>query len=95
MEYLSDVAFDIAPLDASRARALVDSLKIGRLLPGYRGGPPADIDALVETIVRFSWLVSDLAPGISELDINPVLATPSGAIAVDALIMPLRTTDIR
>lgn len=95
VEYLSDVAFDIAPLDASRARALVDSLKIGRLLPGYRGGPPADIDALVETIVRFSWLVSDLAPGISELDINPVLATPSGAIAVDALIMPLRTTDIR
>ena len=94
IEYLADVAFDVAPLDRPRARSLLDSLSIKRLLSGHRGASPADQDAVIEAIVRFSWLVSDMAPHLAELDVNPVIAGPAGAMAVDALIVSSHLEDV-
>ncbi|MBZ9761696.1 acetate--CoA ligase family protein [Mesorhizobium sp. CA8] len=89
IEHLGDAAFDIAPLDAKRARAMIDSLGVRRLLHGYRNFPPVELATVVETIVRFSWLVSDLAPFAAEIDVNPVIVGATGAIAVDALVVPV------
>jgi acyl-CoA synthetase (NDP forming) len=47
------------------------------LLTGYRGHPPADLDALEETLLRVSRLVEEI-PEISELDLNPIFALPPG-----------------
>jgi acetyltransferase len=56
------------------------------LLMGYRGQPPADLDALERLILRVSELV-EAYPEIAELDLNPVFARPDGAEAVDARIV--------
>lgn len=90
IEYLADAAFDVAPVDRASAKLMLDSLGIRRLLSGYRGSPPANLDALVDAIVRFSWLVADMAPHLTELDVNPIIAGSTGATAVDALIVPSR-----
>jgi hypothetical protein len=58
------------------------------VLDGVRGRPPADIDSLAEVIIRFSELAVDGAGLIGAIDVNPVIAGPSGAVAVDALIKP-------
>jgi acyl-CoA synthetase (NDP forming) len=56
------------------------------LLEGVRGAKPADIDALVDVIVRFSELAADGAGLIETMDVNPVIVGHTGAVAVDALI---------
>jgi ATP-grasp domain len=58
------------------------------LLHGHRGAPPGDVDALSAAIVAGGRLASDFEDSIAELDINPLLATPSGGIALDALAVP-------
>jgi len=57
-----------------------------------RGRPAADIDALADMLARFSVLAATLGATISELDLNPVIAGPDGALAVDALVVPQQTT---
>jgi acetate---CoA ligase (ADP-forming) len=81
-ELLKDVAVRLTPLDASEAEAAFRSLASFPLLDGYRGRPRADLGALVDTLVRVSWLAEDL-PAVAELDLNPVVAGPGGAVAVD------------
>jgi acyl-CoA synthetase (NDP forming) len=88
IELLADRAVALAPLDAAEARAMIDSLRIRKLLDGYRGLPAADLDALVDTVVRFGWLVSDLGDLLSEVDVNPLIVGPQGACAVDGLVIP-------
>jgi acetyltransferase len=56
------------------------------LLQGYRGRPAANIDRLIEVLMRLSYLVADY-PAIKELDVNPLLVTPRDAIALDARII--------
>lgn len=82
-ELARDRALELPPLDERLARRMLQSLRYWRLLEGYRGKPGVALDALVETMVRFSYLVSD-HPEITELDINPLLATPREAVALDA-----------
>jgi acetyltransferase len=65
---------------------MLDSTKVFKLLQGYRGQPAANIDVLEEILIRLSQLVSDF-PEIRELDINPLLATSSGAYALDARVV--------
>jgi acyl-CoA synthetase (NDP forming) len=55
------------------------------LLLGHRGQPPADVAALRDALLRISQLADDL-PQVAELDLNPVIARPTGVIAVDARI---------
>jgi acetyltransferase len=82
-EVLRDRALDLPPLNERLADKLLRSLRIWPLLAGHRGTPPAALDALLETLMRFSHLVADW-PEISEIEINPLLAGPEGALALDA-----------
>jgi acetyltransferase len=66
---------------------MIDAMAGGKILSGVRGRAPADITALTDIIVRFSWMVSDLRDQISEIDVNPLIVGTDGAIAVDALIV--------
>jgi acetyltransferase len=82
VETLEDVAVRLAPVAGSEARAMTREIETAPLLQGARGREPVDTDAVVETIQRLSRLVTDY-PGILELDVNPLVATPDGATAVD------------
>lgn len=82
-EVLKDQALELAPVDEDLVRQMLGSLRIWPLLQGYRGGPGADVDSLVEVIVRFSRLVAE-HPEVTEIEVNPLLAGERGAIALDA-----------
>ena len=85
-ETLRDTQCALAPVSTQSAHALVDQLRSAPLLHGARGKPPADIEALIDTVVRVSWLATKLGPRLAELDINPLLvrAGGHGAVALDA-----------
>ncbi len=87
VELLEDVAFRLHPVTARDAHDMVRSIRTFALLEGYRNSPPADVDAIEDTILRLSQLLSDV-PEISEMDINPlkVRRPGRGAVAVDARI---------
>ncbi len=87
IELLSDRVYALAPFGPHRARSLIDRLQLRGLLDGQRGAPPVDIDALSLALARFSVLCGALAPVMREMDVNPVIATPEGCLAVDALVL--------
>jgi len=89
-EVLKDVSFRLAPVTGSVAREMVEEIAGYPVLAGARGRPRADVDALVDVIVRLSALAVDLKDHIGELDINPlfVFAKGKGVKAADALIRP-------
>ncbi len=87
VEVFGDVTFRVPPFDESEARRAVQELKGARLLEGVRGQKPADVDALVETIMNVQRLAMDLAGDVRELDINPLVVRPRGAVALDALVV--------
>ena len=89
-ELLADAVTFQPPITAATARTLLQRLKGHKLLLGYRGRPAADRDALTAAIERFSVLCATIGPLFSAIDLNPVIAAPSGALAVDALFLPLR-----
>jgi acyl-CoA synthetase (NDP forming) len=89
VELLSDRAVALPPLTAAGARRMLDRLRLRPMLEGFRGSPPADLDALVEVIVAVSRLAHERGHELAALDLNPVIATPDGAVAVDVLIIPL------
>ncbi|NLF78785.1 MAG: CoA-binding protein [Chloroflexi bacterium] len=84
VEALKDVTFRIAPFGREDAEAMLDEIRAHSLLRGVRGRPPVDREALVETLLRVSQLVTDF-PEIVEMDINPLMvyAAGRGAIALD------------
>lgn len=88
VEITDDVALRLAPVRTDEALAMVQSLKCYRLLEGYRGRPPADIDALVNAIVRLSEFAHANARLLGSIEINPVavLGGGKGIVALDALI---------
>jgi len=77
VEILGDVRFRITPLTELDAADLIRSIKGYRLLQGYRGHPPGDVDAIQELLLRLSRLVEEV-PEIVELDLNPIFAMPPG-----------------
>ena len=84
-ETLDDVALGLPPLTAADARAMIGRLRARPLLAGTRGRPGVDIAAVVDVLLA----LSDLAlacPGIVELDINPLRASPTGVKALDGLV---------
>lgn len=83
VELLGDHATRLAPLTELDARELVMSLRGARLLTGFRGSEPVDLDALVDLLVRLARLAEDL-PELAEGDCNPVMASAQGAVVVDA-----------
>ena len=87
VEVLRDTALALAPVGKLEARRMLESLKGYKLLQGYRGAPAADLDAVCEAIARISEFAADHADAIEEIDVNPLLARPDGAVALDALIV--------
>jgi acetyltransferase len=85
-ELFKDTALGFPPLNEKLALRMLESLKIWPLLRGYRGRPPVRVDALIESLIRLSYLAADY-PEISELDINPLLVGPEGVTALDARIV--------
>ncbi len=88
IEILADRVAVLPPVDKAGAIRALDRLRIRPVLDGVRGRPPSDIDSLAEVIARFSELAADGAGLIGAMDVNPVIAGPAGAVAVDALIVP-------
>ena len=84
-EVLADAVTVEPPVTASEAREMLRRLKGYRLLEGYRGRPAADLASLAEAIERFSVLCAASRGKLAAIDINPVIAGPGGAVAVDAL----------
>ncbi|MQA25977.1 MAG: acetyl-CoA synthetase, partial [Micromonosporaceae bacterium] len=82
-EVLDDVAVRLLPVTELDIRELLSETKVARLLAGRRGAEPADIAALSEVVTRLQDLVAGWAPGY-ELDLNPVVVLPRGAVVLDA-----------
>lgn len=85
VELIKDVAFRLTPVHDRDAEEMIAQLKSAPLLRGYRGGPPGDRHALIQTILRISAL-AEAVPELLELDLNPVKVLPpgQGLVAVDA-----------
>ncbi|MFF3612904.1 acetate--CoA ligase family protein [Streptomyces sp. NPDC002580] len=86
VEVLKDVTFRLAPVNTDEALSMLDSIRAAEILRGVRGAPPVDRGALAEQILRVSELVADF-PEIAEVDLNPVIATPEGAVAADIRVV--------
>jgi acetyltransferase len=84
VELFSDVAFRVAPVSRGEALEMLQQTRAWKLLNGFRGAPLADVDAVVDAIVRLGQLTLDF-PQISEIEINPLLVLPKGqgALALD------------
>jgi acetyltransferase len=83
VEIFGDTAARLAPVSAPEALTMLDELKVAPLLRGTRGEPAVDRHALAGIIDRFSQLLTDL-PELAEIEINPLMVGPDGAVAVDA-----------
>lgn len=83
VEVLKDVSFRLAPLERADAQEMIEEIKGFPVLKGLRGKPRADLNALVEMLLRAGRLLSDF-PEIEEMDINPIFVFEEGARAVDA-----------
>jgi acetyltransferase len=94
VEVFKDRALALPPLNATLARRLIEQTQIHTALKGVRGRAPVPLAALEELLVRFSQLVVEL-PWISEIDINPLLASPQRLLALDArmVLQPKTMTD--
>jgi acetate---CoA ligase (ADP-forming) len=77
VEVLADVCFRVAPLPDRDAAEMVRAIRGYRLLQGYRGHPPADVEAIQEVLLRLSRLVEEI-PEINEVDLNPIFALLPG-----------------
>jgi len=88
VELFGDVAFGVAPLTHDEALEMVQKTRAGRLLTGFRGMIKADVEAVVETILRLSKLALDF-PQIMEVEINPLLVLPEGkgVLALDGRVI--------
>ncbi|MEU0792468.1 acetate--CoA ligase family protein [Amycolatopsis sp. NPDC005961] len=86
VEVLKDVTFRLAPTSTEEALSMIDGIQAAEILRGVRGADPVDRDALAAVITGLGQLVADF-PQLSEVDLNPVLATASGATAVDVRIL--------
>ncbi|MCG5258977.1 CoA-binding protein [Cupriavidus gilardii] len=86
VEVLKDITFRMAPASEQDALGMLDGIAAAQVLKGVRGAEPVDRAALANMIQRVSQLVTDF-PEIAELDLNPVFASPSGAIAADVRIV--------
>ncbi|HOD34882.1 MAG TPA: acetate--CoA ligase family protein [Syntrophales bacterium] len=85
-EIFRDVSREIVPIDRRRAERMVKALKMYPLLQGVRGEKGIDMEGLLDTLERLSFLAAEV-PDLKELDINPLMAGPKGVMAADARIL--------
>ena len=84
-----DTALRVAPINKSDAEEMIKETKGYRILQDFRGRPEADIDGIIDTLLKVSRLATDLKDFISELDLNPliVLDQGKGVKVADALVV--------
>ncbi len=87
VELFPERAVALAPVSREEAGRMLAGLSFGRLLGGYRGQPPVDLERLVSAIVNLSWLFADNAGVMAEMDVNPLICSADGCTAVDGLIV--------
>jgi len=85
VEGLKDVAFALAPLDQAEARKMIRKTWAGRKLQGFRNIHPADESAVMDVLIKLSWLAMD-NENIAEIEINPLRVLSQGALAVDVRV---------
>ncbi len=90
VELLADRAVACPPVSHTGALALLDRLRIRPVLAGWRGAPAIDIHALADVIVAFSEMAAELGDVLDAVEVNPVIASPHGVVAVDALVVARR-----
>jgi acetyltransferase len=86
VEILKETSLRVAPINRYEAQEMISELKAAQILKGVRGERPSDTEALIESLLRLSQLVTDF-PEIEGIDINPVKVLEKGAVAVDARIL--------
>ena len=86
VEVLKDITFRLAPATRQDALSMLDGIQAHEMLKGVRGSEPANRDAIADIIVNVSRLITDF-PEIAEMDLNPVFATKTNAIAADVRIV--------
>lgn len=90
VELLGDVAFRLVPIGERDAREMIQELKSAPLLSGYRGAPALDMESIVQALLRLSALMWRFPKAIREIEINPLMVTPRGSVAVDAMAVLAR-----
>jgi acetate---CoA ligase (ADP-forming) len=87
VELLADRVVACPPLSRQGALRLLDRLRIRPQLGCWRGNPAVDLDALADVVVRFSQMATELGDVLDAAEANPVIASPRGVVAVDALVI--------
>jgi acyl-CoA synthetase (NDP forming) len=87
VEVLEDVTFRVPPFGRDEAHRMLRELRGFPLLQGARGAKPSDLGALVDAIMKVQRLAMELAHDVRELDINPLIVRPRGAVALDTLVV--------
>jgi acyl-CoA synthetase (NDP forming) len=87
-ELISDISTRPAPVSRADVSDMIDEVKVGQLLHGFRGSPPAEVDGFVELVQRVAWAAHQLADSSPELELNPVIVGKQGThpIAVDWVV---------
>ena len=90
VELLDDTALRVLPLRTGDAEAMIDEIRAAPLLRGFRGRPPADVEALIGCIEALAGLAWAEREYLAEIDLNPILVRPEGrgCVVADALIVP-------
>ena len=89
VELLADRVVACPPVSHAGAQRLLTGLRIAPLLGGWRGASAVDIDALADVVVRFSDMAIELGEVFAAVEANPVIASPGGVVAVDALVQKI------
>ncbi len=87
VELTKDAALRLLPVTETDVAGMIDGLKLNRLLSGYRGRPPADRSALQRTVLALAQFYLDHRTRIADIEINPLMVRPSGAVAVDVRVL--------
>ncbi|QPM92360.1 acetate--CoA ligase family protein [Pseudooceanicola algae] len=85
-ELIGDTVSTLVPSSRDEVRKALTRLRTGALLTGYRGRPSADTEAVLDAVMALQCFVTDHAAVLQEVEINPLMCSPTGAIAADALI---------
>lgn len=92
-EIWNDLEIELAPVDRKTAEAMISRLKSAKLLAGWRGAPPLNIDALVDIVVATAGALC-ASEDIEEIELNPVRVGPDHAIAVDCIVVRAECCDV-
>ncbi|TSD84020.1 acetate--CoA ligase family protein [Mycobacterium sp. KBS0706] len=95
VELVGDRRILLLPAGRAKVAAAIRSLKVAKLLDGHRGRPPGDLDAAVDAVLAIQDFALAEAGWLAELDVNPLMVTPSGAVAADVLLRVVEEADDR